>query len=71
MQTITVEITLNAAFYQEHFKQNDMSREELKRELKREIKDQINELNLGSMLDLMESIPALPMTPKIVLMTES
>lgn len=71
MQTITIEVTLNAAFYQEHFKQNDMSRKEMKRELRREIKDKLREMNFSSILDLIEAIPALPVSPRIVITDES
>ena len=71
MQTITVELTLNAAYYQEHFKQNDISLDELKRELRRELKDCVNELNVTALLDVMEQLPVLPLTPKIVICVES
>lgn len=69
MQEITIELTLNVAFYQEH--QHDLSREELKRELRREVKDQLNELNINGVLDLMCAIPALPLVPKVVICAES
>lgn len=69
MQTIIIELRLNASFYQEQALA--MSKDEMKRELRREIKDQVNELNLNGLLNLMLEIPVLPMTPKIVLTTES
>lgn len=71
MQTITVELTLNAAFYKEHFEAMDMSKEEMKKELRREIKDQVNELNLNGVLDVMLQLPLLSLNPRIVLTPES
>ena len=71
MQTIIIELRLNASFYQEQALHCEMSKDEMKRELRREIKDQVNELNLNGLLNLMLEIPVLPMTPKIVLTTES
>ena len=71
MQTIIIELRLNASFYQEQALHCAMSKDEMKRELRREIIDQVNELNLNGLLNLMLEIPVLPMTPKIVLTTES
>lgn len=71
MQTITVELNLNAAFYKEHFRNGDMTKEEMRKELRREIKDQVNELNIGMMVDFMIGLPALALNPRIVLTTES
>ena len=65
MQTVTMELELNAAYYKEMAAQGQ-SRAELRQELKREIKDQVNEHSIGKILDGMIDLPVMPFECKIV-----
>lgn len=71
MQTVTIELTLNAAYYQAHVRNGTKSGEELLKELRQEIRDRVNEINARGVLNLIFELPVLSVEPRIVIHTES
>ena len=71
MQTVTIELTLNAAYYQAHVRNGTKSGEELLKELRQEIRDRVNEMNARRILNFIFELPALSVEPRIVIHSES
>ena len=71
MQTVTIELTLNAAYYQAHVRNGTKSGEELLKELRQEIRDRVNEINARGVLNLIFELPVLSVEPRIVIHSES
>lgn len=71
MQTISIELTLNAAYYQAHAKDGTKTADELLKELRQEIRDRVNEIHARGVLGFMLALPVFDVNPRITITSES
>ena len=71
MQTVTVELTLNAAYYQAHIRNGTKTGDELLKELRQEIRDRVNEVNARGVLNFIFELPVFSCEPRIIIHAES